>query len=375
MARRSVQFWRMEHLNGDELSRPFPARRVAEVLKKAQDSGVDRHFSCTDGTVLVAQAAALAPHPVLLLDRVRDSNLPSVGDAVGRRKALPLAPGDHLLETTYFAFLKRNVIAVLTSGNGPRASRLGEYLSGMLGLEPGLVPVVREDIEEILTRLEVSRFEFAIPAERLSGKLMEGEWADVLDSASRLITEGTFRISLTVGRSGKAEDKKRIRERIQQLIDLFRSAGSVEHFDYVVAEGRDSLTGDREVVDLLKERFISHVEVDADLFNDPQKSTAAAIAILNTQARDNEAFFARTLSDAKGAADSASVPDIVPGGLAAARGAHVPAAASARQPVPLAGRSVAEAGSRVGRVGSAGKSGEEAGQTRGGGAGHELVRG
>jgi hypothetical protein len=32
MARRSVQFWRIEQLNGADLVRPFPARRVAEVL-------------------------------------------------------------------------------------------------------------------------------------------------------------------------------------------------------------------------------------------------------------------------------------------------------------------------------------------------------
>lgn len=321
MARRSVQFWRIEQLNGEDLARPFPARRVTEVLRNAREDGIDRHFMCADGTVLLAQAAALSPHPVLLLDRERDTNLPSVGDALGRRKPLPLAPGDHLLETTYFAFLKRNVIAVLTSGNGPRASRLGEYLGGMLGLELGLVPVVREDIEEILTRLEVSRFEFALPAERLSGKLMEGEWADVLDSASRLVSEGTFRISLSVGRSGRAEDKQRIRDRIQQLIDLFRRAGSVEHFDYVVAEGKDSLTGDREVVDLLKERFISHIEVDADAFNDPARSVAEAVSILNKQATDNEGFFARTLPETRGAPDNGSVPDIVAGGVAAIRAA------------------------------------------------------
>jgi len=349
MARRSVQFWRIEQLNGDELNRPFPARRVAEVLKNAQDAGTDRHFTSVDGTVLLAQTASMAPHPVMLLDRVRDTNLPSVGDFLGRRKPLPLAPGDHLLETTYFAFLKRNVIAVLTSGNGPRASRMAEYLEGMLGLEPGLVPVVREDIEEILARLEVSRFEFALPAERLSGRLMEGEWADVLDSASRLMNEGTFRISLSVGRSGKAEDKQRIRDRIQQLIDLFRRAGSVEHFDYVVAEGKDSLTGDREVVDLLKERFISHVEVDPDVFNDPQKSVAEAIAILNKQARDNEAFFARTLPDLKGPPDAGIVPDLVSGGMSAMRAALADAESPDVESPDVE---------------------EEAG-----GAGHELVRG
>ncbi|MFC8041047.1 hypothetical protein ACFUOZ_16965 [Paenarthrobacter sp. NPDC057355] len=325
MARRSVQFWRIEQLNGDELSRPFPARRVAEVLKRAQDAGTDRHFTGADGTVMIAQAVASSPYPVLLLDRVREANLPSVGDALGRRKPLPLAPGDHLLETTYFAFLKRNVMAVLTSGNGPRASRMGEYLDGMLGLEPTLVPVVREDVEEILTRLEVSRFEFALPAERLSGKLMEGEWADVLESASRLMNQGTFRISLSVGRSGNADEKRGIRERIQRLIDLFREAGSVEHFDYVVAEGKDSLTGDREVVDLLKERFISHIEVDPDVFNDPGKSAAEAIANLNKQARDNEAFFARTLPDTKGTADSGLVPDLVAGGMATVRAALIAA--------------------------------------------------
>ncbi|WP_458108250.1 hypothetical protein M1D51_01405 [Arthrobacter sp. R3-55] len=357
MARRSVQFWRIEQLNGDELNRPFPARRVAEVLKNAQDAGTDRHFTSADGTVLLAQAVTSSPHPVLLLDRVRETNLPSVGDALGRRKPLPLAPGDHLLETTYFAFLKRNVIAVLTSGNGPRASRMGEYLGGMLGLEPTLVPVVREDIEEILTRLEVSRFEFALPAERLSGKLMEGEWADVLDSASRLMNEGTFRISLSVGRAGKAEDKQRIRERIQQLIDLFRRAGSVEHFDYVVAEGKDSLTGDREVVDLLKERFISHIDVDPDVFNDPQKSVAEAVTVLNKQARDNEAFFARTLPDVKGTADPGLVPDLVAGGMAAVREA-LGAATLPDKAGTLPNKAAALPD-----------------KTATGGAGHELVRG
>ncbi|UVJ39432.1 hypothetical protein [Arthrobacter sp. CJ23] len=336
MARRSVQFWRIEQVNGDELIRPFPARRIAEVLRAAQAQGTDRHLRCADGTVLLAQAAALAPHPVLLLDRVRDSNLPSIGDSAGRRKPLPLEPGDHLLETSYFAFLPRNVIAVLTSGNGPRASRLGEYLGGMLGLEPGLVPVVREDVEEILTRLEVSRFEFALPAERLSGKLMEGEWADVLDSASRLMSEGTFRISLSVGRAGKAEDKQRIRDRIQQLIELFRRAGSVEHFDYVVAEGKDSVTGEREVVDLLKERFIAHIEVDADTFNDPAKSTAEAVAILNQQAKANQAFFARTLPGTVGAPDVDSIPEIVAGGLAIPGKTGAGTAAAGRIPMETA---------------------------------------
>ncbi|WP_251041332.1 hypothetical protein [Arthrobacter sp. ISL-30] len=309
MARRSVQFWRISQLNGDQLIRPFPARRVAEVLESAETQEVDRHFTCADGTRLLAHSRAAHPYPVLLLDRVRDSNLPSVGDAAGHRKALPLAPGDHLLETTYFAFLKQNVVAVLTSGNGPRASRLSEYLDGMLGLDLGLVPVLREDVEEILSRLEVSRFEFALPAERLSGKLMDGEWADVLESASHLMKEGTFRISLSVGRTGKAEDKQRIRDRIQQLIDSFRRAGSVEQFDYVVAEGKDSRTGDREVVDLLKERFIAHVDVNADVLNDPSRSTAEAITILGRQARENEAFFRRTLPDITGLPDNSSVPE------------------------------------------------------------------
>ncbi|MGO4432543.1 hypothetical protein AB4Y88_04345 [Paenarthrobacter sp. RAF9] len=163
------------------------------------------------------------------------------------------------------------------------------------------------------------------------------------------MNEGTFRISLSVGRSGKAEDKQRIRDRIQQLIDLFRRAGSVEHFDYVVAEGKDSLTGDREVVDLLKERFISHVEVDPDVFNDPQKSVAEAIVILNKQARDNEPFFARTLPDLKGPADAGLVPDLVSGGLAAMRAA------------------LADVESREAESPDA--------EEKAGGAGHELVRG
>lgn len=140
MARRSVQFWRIEQLNGADLVRPFPARRVAEVLMKAREAGTDRHFTSADGTVMLAQAVATSPYPVLLLDRVRDTNLPSVGDALGRRKPLPLGPGDHLLETTYFAFLKRNVMAVLTTGNGPRASRMGSTWRGCWDWNPFWFP-------------------------------------------------------------------------------------------------------------------------------------------------------------------------------------------------------------------------------------------
>jgi len=308
LVQRSVQFWRIDQVNGEGLFGPFPARRVAEVLREAEDDGVDRHFRCADGTDLLAQAAAVAPVPVLLLDRVRGGNLPSVGDRAGRRKALPLDAGEHLLETTYFAFLKRNVVAVLGSGNGPRAARLGEYLGGMLGLEPGLVPVVREDVEEILDRLDISRFEFSLPAGRLSGKFMDGEWADMLDSASRLMNEGTFRVSLSVGRSGSARDKQRIRERIQHLIDVFRRAGSMEQFDHVVAEGKNSISGDREVVDLLRERFISYVDVDAGVFNDPARAAAEAVDILRKQARNHEEFFARTLPDVTGTPDNSVVP-------------------------------------------------------------------
>ncbi|WP_253182821.1 hypothetical protein [Arthrobacter sp. SW1] len=326
--KRSVQFWRIERLNGDELLRPFPARRVAEVLRQAEDDGVERHYWCTDGTVLLAQAAAVAPVPVLLLDRVRGGNLPSVGDSAGRRKPLPLDAGDHLLETTYFAFLKRNVLAVLGSGNGPRAARLGEYLGGMLGLEPALAPVLREDVEEILDRLDVSRFEFSLPAGRLSGKLMEGEWADVLDSASRLMSEGTFKVSLSVGRSGNAKDKQRIRERIQQLIELFRRSGSMEQFDHVVAEGRDSASGDREVVDLLRERFISYVDVDAGIFNDPARAAAEAVDILRKQAANHEAFFARTLPEITGSPDNSVVPGLAADGTSP--GEREPAGRAAR---------------------------------------------
>jgi hypothetical protein len=168
--------------------------------------------------------------------------------------------------------------------------------------------VVREDVEEILDRLDVSRFEFSLPAGRLSGKFMEGEWADVLDSASRLMNEGTFRVSLSVGRSGNAQEKQRIRGRIQHLIEVFRRSGSIEQFDHVVAEGRNQVSGDREVVDLLKERFISYVDVDAGVFNDPLRAAAEAVEILHRQARDHEDFFARTLPDVTGTPDDSVGP-------------------------------------------------------------------
>ncbi|MCA4135677.1 hypothetical protein [Arthrobacter sp. M4] len=310
MARRSLQFWRIARVNGEDLTRPFPARRLAEVLLSAERRGVDRRLSSPDGSVVMAHARAVAPIPVVLLDRVRESNFPSVGDSAGQRKALPLAPGDHLLETTYFGFLKRNVLAVLTSANGPRASRLCEYLEGMFGLGVELVPVLREDVDQILARLQVSKFEFAVPAGKLNDGA-QGEWAEVLGSASRLMTQGTFRMSLSVGRSGNATEKQRVRERIQQLIEQFRRSATLEQFDYAVAEGRDSVSGDREIVDLLKDRFIARVEVAADVVNDPQKSTEEAISIFARQSADHDGYFAQCLPAVKGLPEASWVPDLV----------------------------------------------------------------
>ncbi|MNI84122.1 hypothetical protein D3C73_1409940 [compost metagenome] len=119
------------------------------------------------------------------------------------------------------------------------------------------------------------------------------------------------------------------------------------------------------MVDLLKERFISHIEVDPDVFNDPQKSTAEAIAILNKQARDNEAFFARTLPDIKGSADSGLVPDIVAGGMATVRAALAAAVESAEK-----GGHVAASPEAARHVPASHAPGENQG-----GADHELVRG
>ncbi len=62
--------------------------------------------------------------PMIVLDRVRSTNLPSVGDAAGNRRPLNLGGGTGLLEPTFFALLDHNAVAVLTSGNGPRPKRL-----------------------------------------------------------------------------------------------------------------------------------------------------------------------------------------------------------------------------------------------------------
>ncbi|MAU84038.1 MAG: hypothetical protein CME34_19640 [Gordonia sp.] len=101
--------------------------------------------------------------PMVVLDKVRRENLPSIGDRSGTRKPIGLASGEGLLEPTYCMFGENNVAAMLTSGDGPRAKRLCDYLSAKLSIEVGVDPVLTHDLDQVLDAMRFSSLEVAIP--------------------------------------------------------------------------------------------------------------------------------------------------------------------------------------------------------------------
>ena len=284
---RTVQYWRLLQPDGTPLSGRFPAERVVKRLAHAEAEGLNRYRRCPDGMVLIGHGAATADQSLLILDKVRRENLPSVGDAAGARRAIALTADESLLEPTYCQFAERNIVAMLTSGNGPRARRLVDYLKHKLDIDVGIEPVLTQNLDQVLSEMSVSRIDVAIPVSRINRDLVGGDWVQALDGARALAQDGVVRVGVSVGRRGSESQKDAMRRRIRELIDALRGSGALSEFDSAHVVG--SISGSQRSVDLLEDRFVEKTEVDADRLNDPAQSTAYARDLLaQSLSRNNE---------------------------------------------------------------------------------------
>ena len=150
---------------------------------------------------------------MIILDKVRRDDVPSVGDPKGNRTRLALAEGSALLEPTYIAFLSDNVVAVV-NGNGPRPKRLAEYINQKFSAGVSLEPVLRGNYDTILRDMQISRIDIAIPADRVTRELVGGDWVEALDGAHRLTENGIIRIGMSVGTAGTKESRSGTRRRL-----------------------------------------------------------------------------------------------------------------------------------------------------------------
>ncbi|MDO3166660.1 oxidoreductase [Mycobacteroides abscessus subsp. abscessus] len=283
--KRTVQYWRIIQPDGQSLAGRFPVEQVVKRLLQAQKDGLDRHRQCRDGMILIAHGVAEPRHRMLILDKVRRDNLPSVGDPAGTRRAIGLASEEGLLEPTYCAFTKHNVIAMLTSGDGPRPRRLVDYLRSKLDINVGIEPVLTQNLDQVLSEMRVSAIEVAIPANRINRDLVGGDWVQALAGAQVLTHDGVVRLGVSVGKRGNRAHKEGIRRHLRELIDRLRGSGALSEFDSAKVSG--SIAGTQRSVDLLEDRFVEKADVDADRLNDPQRSTEYARELLRASIRRN----------------------------------------------------------------------------------------
>lgn len=298
---RNVQYWRVVTADGRPLDGQFPADNVVIALARAERTGLDRHHVCRDGMVLIAHARrSLSGSPMIVLDKVRRDNLPSVGDERGSRRPMGLATGEGLLEPTYCLFGENNVVAMLVNGNGPRAKRLCDYLTARLGVTVGLDPVLTRDLDRVLDEMKLSSIEVAIPATRIDRELIGGDWADALE-ASRQLSEdaGVVRVGVAVGRRGDRQTKERIRRRVRTLIDQLRGSGAISEVDSARVVG--TIRGAQRTVDLLSDRFVEKVEVESDILNDPERSAQYARQVLAETLRGSADYLGQVVPEVSGA--------------------------------------------------------------------------
>lgn len=289
--KRSVQFWRIVSKTSADLPGKFPADKLVDALDVANQGGLDRHYLCRSGMRILAHSGGSAPLPTVLLDKVRGENFPSVGNARGQRTRMPLNVGEGLLEPTYFSFLNNNVVAVLVGGHGPHAQRLSEYLQFKFSMPVSLVPVLRQDLDQVLDEMRLTQIELAIPAEQIDRNLIGGDWVEALDGASRLTHDGVIRIGLSVGRAGDAHYKQAFSRRLQELTDHLRQAAGIGALKTAKVSGVHQ--GNPQVVDLVNDKFVERVEVDADRFNDPDLALGYAREVLHSAVTENQEFLDR----------------------------------------------------------------------------------
>lgn len=289
---RTVQFWRLVKRDGSPLDGLFPAEDVVRELHHAARSGSDRHRSCRDGMVLIAHGLCESP-PMLILDKVRHDNLPSIGDVGGGRRAIGLAHGEGLLEPTYCMFADDNIVAMLMSGNGPRAKRLCDYLKAKLGVDVGMDPILTRDLDRVLDEMRVSSVDVAVPAARIDRDLVGGDWAQALEANRVLAQDGVVKVGVAVGKRGTRGEKELRRSHIRRLIDQLRGSGAITEMQSARVTG--TIRGSQRSVDLLADHFVERTEVDADRLAHPDRSAAYAHGLLEQSLTGNARYLAEVV--------------------------------------------------------------------------------
>ena len=288
---RTVQFWRIARADGAALPVSFPGRDVVRELQAANTRGQRRYRDCPDGVEVLGEGLLLGPHPLLAIYRTRRDNLPRLDDN-GLIGSLPLTETQALAEPSFFAFLPRNIVGLLFNNDGPRAARLADYLNAKFGCDISLQPVYREDLAEVLDEMRMTAIELTVSSAQVPLVGGGDDWAELLDNASNLIDDGAISLKLSIGRGGNASARQARTSKVRRLVDLIRSRSQDQmgHFSRVKVQGTESGTKNPITVDLLNQKFVARVEVDAETLSDAERAAPAAMEVISEQWRTNRAF-------------------------------------------------------------------------------------
>lgn len=309
---RTVQFWRIAERDGTALPVAFPGGAVVRKLQTADKKNKNRYRMCSDGVEILSEGLELRPNPLVAVYRTRRDNLPRLDDN-GRIGRLPLTGTQALAEPSFFAFLPRNIVGLLFNNDGPRAARLADYLNAKFNCDVSLQPVYREDLAEILDAMRMTAVELSVPSAQVPMLGGGDDWVEVLDNASNLIEDGMISLKMSIGRGGDAAARQARTNKVRDLVDRLRgrSPDQLGHFSRVKVHGTQPGTKNPITVDLLNQKFVAQVEVDAETLFDAERAAPAARAVIVEQWRTNRDFLTASTPPVDGDGNASLVGEFV----------------------------------------------------------------
>ena len=195
---RTAQFWQITTPEGDHLLGGFPVSAVMSLIVGLTVPGI--YVDLLDGTRLLAQPQNTKKNEPshLILYRIRRNNIPALEQA-GTISDLNILADQNVAEETHIVFLSNNVIAVLFNQDGPRISRLPEYLYRQFLIDIGVRPLLDPNTARNLQNMgQITSIELTIPVASAALLPTSDSNADETLNALKLMAEKSLGRTLHV---------------------------------------------------------------------------------------------------------------------------------------------------------------------------------
>lgn len=284
---RSAQVWQIVDADQEPWTKRFPRGEFHKLVLDAQKNRKNRSWVDEDGTRTLLQAfPSSIPH--FALHTIRKTNLPAE-EADGEIIDLSIPKGHGLAEGTHFLFYPRNIVLCLYNHQGPRISRLGDWIENRLGIEIDFSPVYRPDSLAIINQMnQINSISFSIDARQLSTfdeRIDENDTNSIFkalrDWAVGQEVGGTVNVSIGIGRGKNVMPQRTMSKLINEvkLVDRRKFRGAK-------ISGKIGDDSKLLMVDLLKDQLVVKATVDADGERTNKVKASVAYEVLNQAYED-----------------------------------------------------------------------------------------